>query len=31
MPSPNPHAHDKELAEKLYRRSLELVGLEGKR
>ena len=27
MPSPNPHAHDKELAEKLYRRSLELVGI----
>lgn len=29
MPSPNPNAHDAELAEKLYRRSLELVGLEG--
>jgi NAD(P)-dependent dehydrogenase (short-subunit alcohol dehydrogenase family) len=29
MPSPNPLAHDKELAEKLYYRSLELVGLEG--
>jgi NAD(P)-dependent dehydrogenase (short-subunit alcohol dehydrogenase family) len=28
MPSPNPHAHDKELAEKLYHRSLALVGLE---
>lgn len=28
MPSPNPHAHDKELAEKLYRVSLELVGFE---
>jgi NAD(P)-dependent dehydrogenase (short-subunit alcohol dehydrogenase family) len=27
MPSPNPLAHDKELAEKLYRHSLELVGL----
>ena len=27
MPSPNPHAHDTELAEKLYHRSLELVGL----
>ena len=27
MESPNPKAHDKELAEKLYRRSLELVGL----
>jgi NAD(P)-dependent dehydrogenase (short-subunit alcohol dehydrogenase family) len=30
MPSPNPKAHDKALAEKLYRRSLELVGLEEK-
>jgi NAD(P)-dependent dehydrogenase (short-subunit alcohol dehydrogenase family) len=30
MPSPNPNAHDTELAEKLYQRSLELVGLEGK-
>jgi NAD(P)-dependent dehydrogenase (short-subunit alcohol dehydrogenase family) len=28
MPSPNPLAHDKEFAEKLYRHSLELVGLE---
>ena len=27
MPSPNPHAHDKELAERLYRLSMELVGL----
>lgn len=27
MHSPNPHAHDKELAEKLYHHSLELVGL----
>jgi NAD(P)-dependent dehydrogenase (short-subunit alcohol dehydrogenase family) len=27
MPSPNPHAHDKELAERLYRVSMELVGL----
>jgi len=27
MPSPNPHAHDKGLAEKLYRVSMELVGL----
>ena len=27
MPSPNPHAHDKALAEKLYNHSLELVGL----
>lgn len=27
MPSPNPKAHDKALAEKLYRRSLALVGL----
>jgi NAD(P)-dependent dehydrogenase (short-subunit alcohol dehydrogenase family) len=27
MPSPNPHAHDKALAEKLYHRSLDLVGL----
>jgi NAD(P)-dependent dehydrogenase (short-subunit alcohol dehydrogenase family) len=31
MPSPNPRAHDTELAEKLYHRSLELVGIEGKR
>jgi NAD(P)-dependent dehydrogenase (short-subunit alcohol dehydrogenase family) len=31
MPSPNPNAHDAELAKKLYHRSLELVGLEGKR
>ena len=30
MASPNPLAHDKELAEKLYNRSLELVGLEEK-
>ena len=30
MSSPNPHAHDRELAEKLYRRSLEMVGLENK-
>jgi hypothetical protein len=28
MSSPNPNAHDTELAEKLYHRSLELVGLE---
>ncbi|MDX1437601.1 MAG: SDR family oxidoreductase [Anaerolineales bacterium] len=28
MPSPNPNARDAELAEKLYLRSLELVGLE---
>ena len=27
MPSPNPNAHDAELAERLYYRSLELVGL----
>jgi NAD(P)-dependent dehydrogenase (short-subunit alcohol dehydrogenase family) len=27
MPSPNPHAHDKELAEKLYHVSLEMVGI----
>ena len=27
MPSPNPHANDSDLAEDLYRRSLELVGL----
>jgi len=27
MPSPNPHARDKVLADKLYQRSLELVGL----
>lgn len=31
MPSPHPHARDTGLAEKLYRHSLELVGLEGKR
>ena len=30
MPSPNPKAHDKKLAEKLYHRSLELVGFDGK-
>jgi hypothetical protein len=30
MPSPNPHAHDAELAEKLYHNSLALVGLDGK-
>lgn len=30
MPSPNPLAHDKELAEKLYHTSMELVGLEEK-
>jgi hypothetical protein len=30
MSSPNPLAHDTELAEKLYHRSLELVGLEEK-
>lgn len=30
MPSPNPNAHDAELAERLYHRSLELVGLESK-
>jgi NAD(P)-dependent dehydrogenase (short-subunit alcohol dehydrogenase family) len=30
MPSPNPNAHDAELAEELYHRSLELVGLESK-
>ena len=29
MPSPNPIAHDVALAEKLYHRSVELVGLEG--
>jgi NAD(P)-dependent dehydrogenase (short-subunit alcohol dehydrogenase family) len=29
MSSPNPNAHDAELAEKLYQRSLELVGLNG--
>lgn len=29
MSSPNPNAHDAELAEKLYQRSLEMVGLEG--
>ena len=29
MPSPNPHAHDAALAERLYRRSLELVGSSG--
>ena len=27
MKSPNPQAHDKKLAEKLYLRSLKLVGL----
>jgi NAD(P)-dependent dehydrogenase (short-subunit alcohol dehydrogenase family) len=31
MASPNPNAHDAELAKKLYHCSLELVGLEGKR
>ena len=31
MPSPNPNAHDVELAKKLYHRSLELVGLDVKR
>ena len=30
MPSPNPKAHDKNLAEKLYHTSLELVGLKEK-
>ena len=30
MPSPHPRAHDAELAERLYHRSLELVGLEGR-
>jgi NAD(P)-dependent dehydrogenase (short-subunit alcohol dehydrogenase family) len=30
MPSPNPRAHDAELAERLYHVSLELVGLEGR-
>lgn len=30
MPSPNPKAHDAELAEKLYHRSMELVGLQDK-
>ena len=30
MPSPNPNAHDTELAEKLYHRSMEMVGLEEK-
>jgi NAD(P)-dependent dehydrogenase (short-subunit alcohol dehydrogenase family) len=29
MSSPNPNAHDTELAEKLYQCSLEMVGLEG--
>lgn len=29
MPSPNPHAHDADLAERLHRRSLQLVGLDG--
>ncbi len=29
MPSPNPQAHDMELAERLYQRSLGLVGLNG--
>ena len=28
MPSPNPHAHDKALAEKLYHHSLRLVNLQ---
>jgi hypothetical protein len=28
MRSPNPKAHDTELAEELYHRSLELVGLQ---
>ena len=28
MPSPNPNAHNTELAEKLYRHSLTLAGLE---
>jgi len=31
MRSPNPNAHDAKLAEELYHRSLELVGLKGKR
>jgi NAD(P)-dependent dehydrogenase (short-subunit alcohol dehydrogenase family) len=31
MKSPNPNAHDAKLAEELYHRSLELVGLEAKR
>lgn len=31
MSSPNPNAHDTELAEKLYHCSMELVGLEDKR
>jgi hypothetical protein len=30
MSSPNPNAHDTELAEKLYHRSMELVGQESK-
>ncbi len=30
MSSPNPRAHDKKLADRLYRRSLELVGLDHK-
>ena len=30
MSSPNPNAHDAELANQLYHRSLALVGLEGK-
>ena len=30
MPSPNPNAHDIELAEELYHRSIALVGLEDK-
>jgi NAD(P)-dependent dehydrogenase (short-subunit alcohol dehydrogenase family) len=30
MPSPNPNAHDTELAEELYHRSIALVGLEDK-
>jgi hypothetical protein len=31
MSSPNPKAHDKELAEKLYHTSMELVGLKEKK
>jgi NAD(P)-dependent dehydrogenase (short-subunit alcohol dehydrogenase family) len=31
MSSPNPNAHDAELAKRLYHRSLDLVGLGGKR
>jgi NAD(P)-dependent dehydrogenase (short-subunit alcohol dehydrogenase family) len=30
MPSPNPHAHDDDLAKELYHLSLEWVGLEGR-